>query len=80
MMYLLCLFLCRDNVNINDVLGDYSLTLVDTLDTLVVCVSVSVCCMHVCKCMCMDVYYTYACVRVVCMYGSVYVYVVHVWM
>ena len=28
--------LCRDNININDVLGDYALTLVDTLDTLVV--------------------------------------------
>lgn len=27
---------CRSNVNINDVLGDYSLTLVDTLDTLAV--------------------------------------------
>ena len=26
----------RSNVNINDALGDYSLTLVDTLDTLVV--------------------------------------------
>ena len=26
----------RSNININDVLGDYSLTLVDTLDTLVV--------------------------------------------
>ncbi|CEG83043.1 Putative ER degradation enhancer, mannosidase alpha-like 1 [Rhizopus microsporus] len=26
-----------DNINVNDVLGDYSLTLVDTLDTLAVC-------------------------------------------
>ena len=25
-----------DNINVNDVLGDYSLTLVDTLDTLAV--------------------------------------------
>ncbi len=28
--------LCRSNVNVNDVLGDYSLTLVDALDTLAV--------------------------------------------
>ena len=27
---------CRSNININDVLGDYSLTLVDVLDTLAV--------------------------------------------
>lgn len=27
----------RSNININDVLGDYSLTLVDALDTLAVC-------------------------------------------
>ena len=26
----------RENININDVLGDYSLTLIDSLDTLVV--------------------------------------------
>ena len=25
---------CRSNININDVLGDYSLTLIDALDTL----------------------------------------------
>ena len=29
-------FNCSSNININDVLGDYSLTLVDTLDTLAV--------------------------------------------
>ena len=29
-------FLPRSNVNVNDALGDYSLTLVDTLDTLAV--------------------------------------------
>ena len=28
--------LCRSNTNINDVLGDYCLTLVDALDTLAV--------------------------------------------
>ncbi|KAF1800311.1 glycoside hydrolase [Mucor lusitanicus] len=28
--------MCRSNININDVLGDYSLTLVDTLDTLAI--------------------------------------------
>jgi len=32
-MWKLC---CRSNININDVLGDYSLTLVDVLDTLAV--------------------------------------------
>ena len=30
------LFVCRTNTNVNDALGDYSLTLVDSLDTLVV--------------------------------------------
>ena len=29
-------FICRTNTNVNDALGDYSLTLVDSLDTLVV--------------------------------------------
>ncbi len=28
--------LCRSNININDILGDYSLTLIDTLDTLAI--------------------------------------------
>ena len=32
------LFVCRTNTNVNDALGDYSLTLVDSLDTLVVSV------------------------------------------
>lgn len=32
----LCVLLCRTNTNVNDALGDYSLTLVDSLDTLVV--------------------------------------------
>ena len=27
---------CRSNININDILGDYSLTLIDSLDTLAV--------------------------------------------
>ena len=53
---------CRDNVNINDVLGDYSLTLVDTLDTLVVWLCVSV---GVCQC---------GCVHMLCMiYTSVFI-------
>ena len=30
------IFSSRSNININDVLGDYSLTLIDTLDTLAV--------------------------------------------
>lgn len=30
-----------DNINVNDALGDYHLTLVDTLDTLAVCASVT---------------------------------------
>lgn len=29
-------FVCRSNININDILGDYSLTLIDVLDTLVI--------------------------------------------
>lgn len=28
--------MCRSNININDILGDYSLTLIDTLDTLAI--------------------------------------------
>jgi len=35
-MCLLCGVYYRSNININDVLGDYSLTLVDVLDTLAV--------------------------------------------
>lgn len=34
-------FLFRSNININDVLGDYCLTLVDSLDTLAVLGNVS---------------------------------------
>ncbi len=33
-------FCSRTNININDVLGDYALTLVDSLDTLAVSISV----------------------------------------
>lgn len=43
----ICLFHCchfRSNININDVLGNYSLTLIDTLDTLlVICLTQSFC-------------------------------------
>src|SRR5438105_3059511 len=34
---LISFFSCRDNISINDILGDYSLTLVDSLDAFVVC-------------------------------------------
>lgn len=34
--YSVSCFLFRSNININDVLGNYSLTLIDTLDTLLV--------------------------------------------
>ena len=33
---MMLIYFCRDNININDVLGDYSLTLIDSLDTLAV--------------------------------------------
>lgn len=37
----------RSNININDVLGNYSLTLIDTLDTLLVsCFTLSFCALY----------------------------------
>lgn len=34
-------FLSRSNININDVLGNYSLTLIDSLDTLLIMGNIS---------------------------------------